>query len=200
MAALLPAMSNNKRRYNVIQCTLAHVCTYVRLDGFTDPSRKCMHVCIYYVRLYVCVSFGILGAGHTCILRKAYNCTERKEISDLQNMEISFKENLSFPIEKISDDLFFIHPKILIFSISSTKNSDDFFSHFLRFLFYSAQTHQVQLHNLLFSSFILNSSHFSLFYNCTNCHQLNVNICPAFYNCTNYLFQLHISILQLHKL
>src|SRR6218665_1239684 len=106
-------------------------------------------------------------AGH--ILRKVYNCTERTNISDLQNVRISCQGNFSFrknfrqpffshfPISstKKSDDLFLVRPyspkKLKNVPISSTKNSDGFFSHFLRFLCFSAQTLQVQLHNKLFS-------------------------------------------------
>src|SRR6218665_469240 len=94
-------------------------------------------------------------------------------------------------------------------SISSTTNSDDFFSHFLYFVCFSpSKTLQVQLHNQPFC--IVHSLNFTLFtilfytfplflfqiynynctipilqlkttfYNCTNCHQLHVKICPVF--------------------
>src|SRR6218665_3545925 len=80
-------------------------------------------------------------AGH--ILRKVYNCTERTNISDLQNVRISCQENFSFrknfrrpflvifpfhPPKNLTTFYFSYSPKQLeFFPISSTKKSDDLF-------------------------------------------------------------------------
>jgi len=115
-------------------------------------GKKCCLISIYYT------------AEH--ILRKVFNCTEWKQISDFQNLEISFKENLSIPILKIYDNLFLVILMILMFfnpSASGATAQPTFFHHsfltfhtfhhfFLCFSNIPVQNLQLQLHNSHFTT------------------------------------------------
>jgi len=137
--------------------------------------------------------------GH--ILRKVYNCRERKNFRP--------PNSLKFPVKKIhflkiSDGLLLSHlqrKKFLdipsLFPFHPPKILTTFFSHFLHFLtaqptFYIIHSLNFTLYTILFYAFSL--FQFKLynynctipilqlqitFYNCTNCHQLHVKICPA---------------------
>jgi len=132
-------------------------------------------------------------AGH--ILRKVYNCTERKKIQTSKYFQTSCEKicliSWKFPTT------FFSHLPTKMFHFIHQK--------FWRPSFF--QTLQVQLHNQLFC--IIHSQNFTLFtilfyvftlflfkiynynctipilklqttfYNCTNCHQLHIKICPG---------------------
>ena len=153
--------------------------------------------------------------GH--ILRKVYNCRERKNFRPPNILKFPVKKTFHFikicqrPFlviyQKCLDipSIFLFHPRYpFYFSISSTKSSDDFLViSSISYVFHPFQTLQVQLHNQLFASFILKISPFHHFFYAFPLFQLKIynynctipilHLQTTFYNCTNSL-QLHIKI------
>ena len=151
--------------------------------------------------------------GH--ILRKVYNCRERKILKLSNIFTFPVPKNFSFPKNFRRPPFLVIYQKNFhdipyIFPFRPPKILMTFFSHFLHFLCFSPSkrcryncttnffriihSQNFTLFTILFNAFPLVQFKIynynctipilqlqTTFYNCTNCQQLHVKICPAQY-------------------